>query len=215
MFNQPNRKLLNECSSILQEYSKKIHHNISLIRIDEYYGLSCNQASSVRHNGTFYNVATFKDLENLAFNFSLKFDTSFHSSKKIEYNLTDANLRIFYLNDNKSQLLFRAEFSTNKINQQHAQPHWQFEPYLTKAVKNEDFDTILELRDTEVEIIDFEQDDRKSPNISKIHFAMTSDWHKPKKDQKLDSCMVQINEKNVVYWLDGCMHYLQNQIIMI
>ena len=213
MFNQPNKKLLNGCCSILQEYSNKIHHNISLRGTGEYYGLNCNQALSVKHSNIVYNVATFKDLENLAFNFSLKFDTFLHSSKKIEYNLTDANLRIFYLNDNRSQLLFRAEFSTNKVNQQHAQPHWQFEPYITKAIKNEDFDAILELRDEEVEITDFEQGYSKSPNISKIHFAMTSDWHK--RYPQVGSCIVRIDEDNVVYWLDGCLKYLKSQIVMI
>ena len=213
MYNQPNTKLLNGCTSILEVYSKNIHHNISLVASDpSYFGLSCKDPQYIDYNNHVYNVATFKGYDNLGFNFTLKFNISVISPKKSSYNLTDANLRIFHLNDSKSQLLFRAEFATNDIGQFHAQPHWQFEPYITKTIKDSDFNTVLELRDSERGLIDFGQEKSNVLNISRVHFAMTSDWHKPKKDQILGSCQIQINEENVVSWLEGCMKYIKNQM---
>lgn len=215
MYNKPNEKLLNGCTQILEEYSNNIHHKISLVENESYFGLVCKNPSNIKHDNNDYNVATFKLLNNLGFNFALKFNIYIKSTKKLIYTLTDANLRIFHLNDNKSQLLFRAEFATNEMNKSHAQPHWQFEPYITKAVNVNDYNAILELRDYEYEITDFVEDSPIALNISKIHFAMTSDWHKAKKDQILKAHCVIIDEDNVVDWLDGCMNYIENQLKML
>lgn len=215
MTNRPNPKLLNGCTSILEKHSKSIHHNISLVEDDAYFNLTCNQGTWVIHNNHTYNVATFKNFDHLGFNFSLKFNVLALSAKRIQYALLNANLKIFYLNDNESQLLFRAEFATNEPDQTHAQPHWQFEPYLTKAVKENDYNAILELRNSEQELIDFKKENYAPVNISRLHFAMTSDWHKPLKEQIKDSCTISIDETNVVHWLDGCMKYLQDQIKML
>lgn len=213
MSNQPNNKLLNGCSSILEQHSKNIHHNISLVGDgDSYFSLTCKYPFCVNHNNRVYNVATFKDVDNFGFNFALKFNVSIASAKRLSYTLTDGNLRIFYLEGIKSQLLFRAEFATNNTNEHHAQPHWQFEPYIVKAVKETDYNTFIELRESETEIVDFEHDQSSIINISKIHFAMTSDWHIVKKKRKLESFNVAIDDENVVHWLEGCMKYIQSQI---
>jgi len=213
MNNKPNNKLLNGCSSILEQHSKNIHRNISLVgNNDPYFSMTCRDALHVNHNNHVYNVATFKDLDNLGFNFALKFNISVVSPKRLSYTLTEGNLRVFHLNDNKSQLLFRAEFATNNLDEQHAQPHWQFEPYLIKAIKETDYNSVIELRESETEIVDFQQEQSTNINISKIHFAMTSDWHKAKKDRVLESYRVAINNENIVHWLEGCMKYIQSQI---
>lgn len=215
-YNQPNTKLLNGCTSILKEYSKTVHHDISLVPNDpSYYGLKCKDPQLISYNNHDYNVAIFRESDILGFNFALKFNISTISPKRSFYNLTDANLRIFHLNDSKSQLLFRAEFATNAMGQKHAQPHWQFEPYITKAIKENDYQTVLELREEEIEVLNLEADTLKALNISKVHFAMTSDWHKPKKDQIPSSYQVKISEESVVSWLDGCMNYIKSQITLL
>jgi hypothetical protein len=171
--------------------------------------MTCNDPEYVSDERNGYLAARFRDLVNIWFTFSLKFDIQKENEKKYKYILTDANLKIFHINDQIRPLLFRAEFAKNEDGKNHAQPHWQFAPYLYKGFSENDFNTLLELRKEE----EIELDSYKPItvfNISKIHFSMTSNWHKSSNNE--DNHIIDINEQNVVNWLDECLGYIVEQM---
>jgi hypothetical protein len=208
MANQPNKKLLGSCKQKLQKYADSIHSDIDLKEQGDFFSMICNAPEYVSDERNGYLAARFRDLVNIWFTFSLKFDIQMETEKKYKYILTDANIKIFQINDQIRPLLFRAEFAKNKDGDNHAQPHWQFEPYLYKGFSENDFNTLLELTKEEIELTD------NKPitvfNISKIHFSMTSNWHRSLTNK--DNHIIEINEQNVVNWLDGCLGYIVEQM---
>lgn len=213
MANEPNKKLLVSCINILEKYSNKESHTISLKEDGDFFSMACKNpliGSDQRNN---YQIARFKALDNIGFNFSLKFYVDQISEKKLAYNLTDANIKIFALIGDRKQLLFRAEFAMTKPDKNHAQPHWQFEPYISRAIKDTDYNSFIELKSEEVRLFE-ETPALNNYNISKFHFCMTSDWHKPQKEQLKNSHIIPISEDNVIHWLDGCLQNIVEQFTM-
>ena len=218
MANEPSKKLINGCVAILEKYAEKIHFPIKLIQDSNYFSLICKNPErfSVRQND--YQLFTLKGIKNIGVHFALKFEIEIIKEDKgkkiitkVTYKLTDANLKFVHLNDSNSKVLFRSEFALNK-DKIHAQPHWQFEPYIIKTISNEDINLVLELRNEEKPLIDIDDEKKDFFNISKIHFAMTSDWHLPKKDRKENSIVADLNEDSIINWLDGCLSYTLEQI---
>lgn len=210
MFNKPNDKLIYGCITILEKYCLIESHRIKLVENNEYYNLACGNGVYVEIDNHTYNVVRLQKNSNIGINFSLKFNIEYISEKKRKYILTDSNIKIFFLNDQLSQLLFRAEFSLNKSENIHAQPHWQFEPYLYKSVKETDFKTILELRSEEITILD---ENIITPyDISRMHFSMYSEWFTPPNVHKVNSHVINLTEENTIYWLDGCLAYISEQL---
>ncbi len=213
MSNQPNNKLTNGCINILNKYCESNGNEISIVPDNGFYSIKCKYPIPHKDDrNNIYQLIKLKGANKIGVHFALKFIVNKKSSKKLEYELTDANLKFFYLNDNLTNILFRAEFSTNN-SIPHAQPHWQFEPYRHLAVNKEDRNVLLELRKDEIDLLDAISEEKKNEyNISKIHFAMISDWHKPQNEKASNSHIVEINERNVINWLDGCLNYISNQI---
>lgn len=214
MANEPNKKLIHGCIGVLNKYAESTHSPINLIQKDNYFSLECKNPIRFSERQNDYQLIAIKEITNIGIHFALKFDIEpVKNSKtiKINYKLTDANLKFVYLNDSNSNILFRSEFALNK-DKIHAQPHWQFEPYIIKAISNEDVNTFIEIRDEEKELLDFNDRNDTVFNISKIHFAMISDWHLPNKDKKENFFATELNEDSVVNWLDGCLSYTLKQI---
>jgi len=202
---EPSKKLLNHCKTTLEKYIKD---EISFQPKEQFYSISCKNPESVSDGRNQYIVAKLNDLEHFWINFALKFDIQQEKIKHYSYILTDANLKVFYINDQIRPLLFRAEFATNESDKNHAQPHWQFEPYIYKGFDENDFSTAVEINK---EAFDLTDSSHLSPlNISKIHFSMTSNWHRS--TQNRDNHIIGINEKNVIDWLDGCLGYIVEQL---
>jgi hypothetical protein len=214
MANEPSKKLIDGCVAILEKYAEKIHFPIKLIEEDNYFSLKCKDPIPFPERQNNYQLITLREIKNIGIHFALKFEIEpVKNSRaiKINYKLTDANLKFINLNDNNSNILFRSEFALNK-DKIHAQPHWQFEPYIIKAISNEDINTFIEMRTEEEQLIDFDENTNKGFNISKIHFAMISDWHLPKKDKKENFFVTELDETSVINWLDGCLSYTLEQI---
>lgn len=214
MADGPSKKLLNGCVQILAKFAEKIHYPINLEQEDNYFALKCKSPIPFSERQNVYQLIGLKEIKNIGIHFALKFEIEPIKNRgkvKTNYKLTDANLKFVFLNDSNSNVLFRSEFASNK-DKIHAQPHWQFEPYIIKAISNEDVNTFIEIRNEEKELLDFNDEIDTAFNISKIHFAMISDWHLPRKDQDDNFFATQINETNVVTWLEGCLNYTVNQI---
>lgn len=214
MANEPSKKLLNGCVQILEKFAEKIHYPINLEQEDNYFSLKCKSPIPFSERQNVYQLIRLKGINNIGIHFALKFEIESIKNKgkvKTNFKLTDANLKFIFLNDSNSNVLFRSEFASNK-DKIHAQPHWQFEPYIIKAISNEDVNTFIEIRNEEKELLDFTDETDTAFNLSKIHFAMISDWHLPKKCQDENFFATQITEENVVTWLDGCLNYTVNQI---
>ena len=219
MANEPSKRLINGCVAILEKYADKIHFPIKLIQDSNYFSLICKNPErfSIRQND--YQLFTLKGIKNIGVHFALKFEIEIIKEDKgkkiitkVTYKLTDANLKFVHLDDSNSKVLFRSEFALNK-DKIHAQPHWQFEPYIIKAISNEDVNTFIEMRNDMERLIDIDDDEKKNQfNISKIHFAMVSDWHLPNKDKKENFFATELNEENVINWLEGCLSYTIGQI---
>lgn len=212
MANEPSKKLIKGCIGVLYKHAESTHSQINLIQNENYFSLNCNYPILFSERRNVYQLMRIKGIDNIAIHFALKFEMETISAKKFTYKLTDANLKFVHFNGNDLTVLFRSEFALNK-DKIHAQPHWQFEPYIIKAISNEEFNTFLELRNEEEQLIDIDDDEKKNEfNISKIHFAMISDWHLPNKDKKENYIVAELNEESVVNWLDGCLSYTIEQI---
>lgn len=217
MANEPSKKLINGCVSILGRYVENIHFPINLFQNENYFSLNCNNPILFSERQKDYQLMRIKGIDNIGIHFALKFEIETISAKKITYKLTDANLKFIHFNGNDITVLFRSEFALNKY-KIHAQPHWQFEPYIIKVRPNEDINAIIEIRnEVEKQLLEIDKveidDEKKNPfNISKIHFAMISDWHLPKKDKKENFFVTELDETSVINWLDGCLSYTLEQI---
>ncbi|WP_310558700.1 hypothetical protein [Flavobacterium sp.] len=211
MANEPSKKLINGCVSILGRYVENIHFPINLFQNENYFSLNCNNPILFSERQNDYQLMRIKGIDNIGIHFALKFEIEPISAKKFTYKLTDANLKFIHFNDNDLTVLFRSEFALNK-DKIHAQPHWQFEPYIIKAISNEDINILIYLRnEKEKQLLEIDDEKKDLFNISKIHFAMISDWHLLNKDKK-KSIVAELNEDSVVNWLDGCLSYTIEQI---
>lgn len=125
----------------------------------------------------------------------------------ISYNLTTEtpkNVSIIYFN-HLFHKIFRAEWSNNVSEHEHAQPHWHFHNH------KPDFESPL--WDPEaVQVFAEEVKEVVNEKYKNIHFAMCSDWHTN------EGCVNELknsNDINVKNWVVSVVDYINRQLFYL
>lgn len=142
--------------------------------------------------------------------FWLGFSIVLKKVSKSHLALFHIGLRIFQgqISNIDKKKIFRAEWMIDDETR-HAQPHWHIhKSYTEKSVKQEvrfnEGDLVLEFGN---ESTSDNQQPEKVDKLKKIHFAMSSRWHK---NEPHHNKIADITE--LTNWLNGCVDYIANQL---
>jgi hypothetical protein len=125
-------------------------------------------------------------------------------------------LQVFNQDLDHNKMIFCAEWDNNDENRrEHPQPHWHFHPcteylYEDERINVKTFHEYLDLVQSKQgfqEELGYSYKNKN--NISKIHFAMVSQWHlNPDND-----AIIPITEEYIYNWLKGCLKCISHQLI--
>ncbi len=154
---------------------------------------------------------------NISLTFLPLFGKSRQQNESQSFQFSSISIRVFkgLKDDEKKQLLLRAEWDTLTEENNHAQPHWHvYKSFQIRDLtpQTSDFESLIQPNDVK----DFgketnnsldNQDENDWDSSTKFHFAMSSQWHDG------GTHKVVLDQEKLLYsWLVECVKYIKEQL---